>query len=185
MWGEGRPVEGTLAERYLAGRGLDTSFADLRFHPRCAKGRKPLTVFLPALLDAVRDDANLCAIQRIFLDGETGLYTEKLMIGTPNAGSWRGTAPTDTLALAEGFETAAAFTRLHNIPCWASLSGSRLDRLQLPQGIKTLILAEDNDAPGRRAVSKAWKAYSIRELVLRRMAPPRRFGDWADVLKDQ
>ena len=55
MWSEGRPIAGTAAERYLLGRRLDPRFADLRYHPRCPKGAKPLTVFLPALLVGVRN----------------------------------------------------------------------------------------------------------------------------------
>lgn len=55
LWNEARPVTGTLAERYLAGRFLLPVAGDLRFHPRCPFGRKPLTVFNPALLVAVRE----------------------------------------------------------------------------------------------------------------------------------
>ena len=68
LWTEGIPIEGTLAERYLRRRGLPLDLADLRFHPRCPRGPKPHTQFLPALLVAVRDSRNLCALQRIFLD---------------------------------------------------------------------------------------------------------------------
>ncbi|MGT2516622.1 DUF7146 domain-containing protein [Sphingomonas panni] len=61
LWDEARPVEGTLAERYLAGRFLLPVTNDLRFHPRCPFGRKPLTVFKPALLVGVLEGKSLVA----------------------------------------------------------------------------------------------------------------------------
>ena len=185
MWAEGRPIIGTPAESYLRGRALTPHFADLRYHPRCPKGPKPLTVFLPALLVGVRGELGICAVQRIFLDLEHGGYTEKMLIGETGAGSWRGTPTEDTVAIAEGFETAAAFTQIHGIPCWASLGAKRLGALALPTGVSSVILAEDNGTEGRRAGSKAFRTYRAQGRAVRRMPPPRRFGDWADVLEDQ
>lgn len=183
IWRDGRPVGGTAAERYLERRRLDACLSDIRFHPRCPKGAKPLTVFIPALLIAIRDNGRMTAIQRIFLDPETGGYTEKLTIGPLGAGAWRGAPVTDTVAVGEGFETAAAFNRIHDLPCWASVGARRLDLLDFPASITTIILAEDNDPEGRRAADKAWQAYRERGLIIRRMPPPKRYGDWADVLK--
>lgn len=183
LWGEGIPVEGTPAERYLRRRGLPAGFADLRFHSRCPRGPKPHTQFLPALLVAVRDARKLCALQRIFLDLKTGGYTEKMMIGRPDAGTWRGMQVSDVLALAEGFETAAAFSCLHDIPCWSPLSAWRLDRIEFPDTVRTLIIAEDNDSEGRRAARKAWAAYLPLGIALRRMPPPAGFADWAKVVE--
>ena len=185
LWSEGLPIEGTLGKRYLRGRGLSPEFADLLFHPRCPCGPAPRTRFLPALLVGVRENAKLCAIQRIFLDPATGRYTEKMMIGSPSAGTWRGRPATDTLALAEGFETAAAFMQIHGIPCWSPLGAWRLDRVELPASVRTLIIAEDNDSEGRRAARKAWAAYRPLGLTLRRMPPPAGFADWNKVVEPE
>lgn len=181
IWGEAVPVPGTPAESYLTGRGIVAPFEDLRFHPRCPWGPKPTTRFLPALLVAAREGRALRAIQRVFLDLGRGGYLDKVMLGTPAGASWQGRRITDTLALAEGFETAAMFTQLNDIPCWATLGAARLDRVHIPDSVRTLIIAEDNDAEGRRARRKAWAAYRPRGFDLRRMPPPGRFGDWADV----
>ncbi|MGY8712129.1 hypothetical protein RAD16_40945, partial [Bradyrhizobium sp. 18BD] len=130
IWDQAVDVRGTLAERYLARRNLLLPPPpDIRFHPRCPYLPKPKTAFLPALLVAVREVGKLVAIQRIFLDSESADYTRKVMLGTPLSGAWRGRAGGATLAIAEGFETADAFTRLNDIPCWASLGARRLDQL--------------------------------------------------------
>ena len=181
LWSEAVPVASTPAEVYLRQRGIRDGFDDLRFHPRCPWGPKPTTRFLPALIVAAREGRALHAVQRVFLDLEHGGYLKKVMLGTPAGASWQGMRVTDTLALAEGFETAAMFTQHNGIPCWATLGAARLDRVHIPDSVRTLIFAEDNDPEGRRACRKAWAAYRPRGLNLRRMPPPRQFGDWADV----
>lgn len=90
LWDQAIGVRGTLAERYLAQRHLLPPAPDLRFHPRCPYLPKPKTVYLPALLIAVREIRKLVAIQRIFLDPETADYIRKVMLGTPLSGAWRG-----------------------------------------------------------------------------------------------
>jgi hypothetical protein len=85
----------------------------------------------------------------------------KLMLGRPARGAWQGGgAGQGTLALAEGFETARAFTILNEIPCWATMGARRFDQIQLPSSIERLILAIDNDAEGRRGAIKAEECYA-------------------------
>ena len=182
LWDDGVPIARSPAELYLQGRELSIQHADLRYHPRCPKGPKPSTKFLPALLVAVREGSRLTAVQRIFLDIKTRGYTDKLMLGSPGKGSWQGARASDELALAEGFETAAAFQQLHNVPCWSTLGAERLDRVAIPSSVRTLILAEDNDAEGRRLATKAAAVHAAAGLIVRRAPPPRTFGDWADAL---
>lgn len=182
LWDQAIDVRGTLAERYLSRRSLLPPPSDIRFHPRCPYLPKPRTLFEPALLIAVRSARQLVAIQRIFLDPEAADYTRKLMLGTPHSGAWRGGEGGATLAIAEGFETAAAFTRLHDIPCWASLGARRLDQLVIPGSVTTLMIAQDNDREGRRAADKAEERYARQDLAIRRAPPPHGFKDWAKVL---
>src|SRR3546814_11110781 len=97
------PIPGTLAERYLTLRRLAPPVDDLRFHPRCPYRPKPWTTFHPALLVAVREGGRLTAIQRIFLDPETGQYRMKPILGRPGQVAWQGGGPsTAGLAIAEG-----------------------------------------------------------------------------------
>lgn len=117
IWDQGRDVPDTLAMRYLERRNLLPPPPDLRFHPRCPYLPRPKTAFLPALLVAVREGRTLVAIQRVFLDPTSADYTRKVMLGTPLFGAWRGREGGTILAIAEGFETADAFTRLDGTPC--------------------------------------------------------------------
>ena len=182
LWSEAQPVSGTLGERYLASRYLLPMPADVRFHPRCPRKPKPFTVFLPALLVAVREGHRLVAVQRIFLDPTTSGYTEKATLGTLGVGAWRGGGLGATIGLAEGFETAHAWSRLYDLPCWATLGSRRLDLVSIPDAVTTLILAGDNDLAGRRAVARSLESHA-REGREIRSDVPERHKDWAAVLE--
>lgn len=185
LWAQSQAAQGTLGERYLARRNILPVPGDVRFHPRCPYLPRPKTVFLPALLVAVREIRKLVAVQRIFLDPATADYTMKVMLGTPLHGAWRGGEGGEILAIAEGFETARAFAILHNLPCWASLGARRLDQLIIPDAVTTLLIAEDNDPEGRRAAVKAIEHYTRPGLDIRRAPPPAPFKDWAKVLDER
>jgi hypothetical protein len=182
IWEQGSDVRGTLAERYLWRRHLLPVPSDIRFHPRCPYLPKPSTVYLPALLVAVREIRTLVAIQRIFLDTASADYTRKVMLGRPLSGAWRGREGGSALAIAEGFEDAHAFSIIHDLPCWASLGAARLSHLVIPAAVTTLIIAEDNDREGREAAIVAEQHYVRPGLTIVRAAPPARIKDWAMVL---
>ena len=184
LWSEARPVPVTLGARYLASRFLMPLPNDLRFHPRCPLGPKPHTVFKPALLVGVREGQRLVALQRIFIDPRTGTYTEKVTLGTLGAGAWRGGGLGPTIGLAEGFETARAWSILHGLPCWASLGSRRLDLVTVPVCVTTLILAGDNDLAGRRAVARSEERYASADRTIRPDYPVGH-KDWAAVLEAQ
>ena len=109
------------------------------------------------------------------------------MIGRPAAGAWRGSsADGNALAIAEGFETAARFSMITGIPCWASLGAARLPLLEIPPHITELIIAEDDDAEGAAAAMRAIAAYAAIGRRIVRRPPPRPPGfrgplDWAMV----
>ena len=182
LWGEAKPVAGTLAEEYLASRFLLPVPTDVRFHPRCPLGPKPRTVFRPALLVGVREAQRLVAFQRIFLDPQTHAYTEKATLGTLGTGAWRGGGLGPTIGLAEGFETARAWSRIRGIPCWATLGSRRLDLVTIPDTVSKLILAGDNDLAGRRAVARSIERYTSDSRVIE-VDCPTGHKDWAEELE--
>ncbi len=184
LWDAGLPVVGTPAADYLGRRGLVLPLRDIRFAPNCPLGPKPRTRFLPALLVAVRVGDRLVAVQRIFLD-RPWAPGPKLMLGTPETAAWRGAEAGEVIAIAEGFETAAAYAQLHGVPAWSSLGGRRLDRLVLPTTLTRLVIAEDRDLEGEAAGARAMIAYARPGLDIIRHPPPSPFDDWAAVLEAQ
>lgn len=186
LWGGARPIEGTPAERYLAARGLQAAFPELRYHPRTPHGPRPFTQFRPAMIAAVRDDTGLVAVHRSFLDPRRGRLAEldepRLGLGRFSKGAVRLGGVASRLGLAEGIETALSATALFGIPCWAALGTERFRQVDLPAEVTELLLFLDNDAGGRRAEALAREAYGQVPVIEARY--PRRPGaDWNDVLR--
>ena len=100
------------------------------------------------------------------------------------SGTWRGRGLSSMIGLAEGFETARAWSILNRLPCWATFGSRRLDLVTIPDTVTTLILAGDPDLAGRRAMKRAFQRYEIPNRVIREDVPPGR-SDWAKVLEAQ
>ena len=184
IWQAGRPIEGTLAERYVRElRNIWARLEDLRYHPRCPKGQGKLVQFEPALLVAMRKAGDIVAIQRIFLDPVSAGYTEKLVLGRAIGAAWTNGAPAKTIGLCEGFETAAAYTSLTGIQAWSSMGAKRFHQVEIPTSVERVILLADNDPEGRRAEARARKALARPGLAIDTEWPPGRMNDWAQLLK--
>ena len=184
IWQAGRPIEQTLAERYVRDvRNIWAPLDDLRFHSRCPRGQGRLVQFEPALLVALRKAGEIVAIQRIFLDPSSASYTEKLVLGRAIGAAWTNGPPGQTIGLCEGFETAAAYTSLTGIQAWASMGAKRFHQVEIPPSVERVILLADRDPEGRRAEARAREALARPDLVIETEWPPGRMNDWAQLLK--
>jgi hypothetical protein len=186
LWHEGQSVSGTPAERYVRNRSIPVAPDVMRYHPATPLGRGRSVRFLPALLIAVGQPRRPAAIQRIFLqlNGRPALLERaKRSLGPLRGDAVQLFEADDTLGLAEGVETALSAAVLLAIPVWASLGAERFDRIEIPMGIKRLVLLADNDLAGRRAVARALQSYALvgREIVV--LWPERSYNDWNDMLR--
>lgn len=184
IWQAGRPIEQTLAERYVRDvRNIWAPLDDLRFHSRCPRGQGRFVQFEPALLVALRKAGEIVAIQRIFLDPSSASYTEKLVLGRAIGAAWTNGPSGKTIGLCEGFETAAAYTSLTGIQAWASMGAKRFHQVEIPPSVERVILLADRDPEGRRAEARAREALARPDLVIETEWPPGRMNDWAQLLK--
>jgi phage/plasmid primase-like uncharacterized protein len=87
----------------------------------------------------------------------------------------------DTLAVAEGVETALSYTALSGHPCWATLGTASLEAFKPPVGVKTIIIAADNDEAGQASARNLRDALSIWHRVI--IHTPEQ-GDWNDALRE-
>ncbi len=163
-----RPIAGTLAERYLAGRGILLPACEraLRFHPGCyyrdlATGE---TLTLPALIAAVTGpDGRITGLQRTWLDpggdGKAHVADPRRSLGhlLGNA-MWLGLdpgMPVPVMAAGEGLETMASLrTVMPSLPMAAATSANHLAGLAFPPGCKRLYIAADADAAGRHGIER-------------------------------
>jgi len=167
LWAMGQPMSDTLAERYLAGRGLTGlgHVDSLRFHPNCFYWREnhaltdpPQT--WPALLAKVTDlDGRLTGLHRTWLDPATAdkapVIPPRKAMGNLLGHGVRTGEPNGVLAAGEGLETMLSLhLALPNLPIVAALSANHLAAMQLPADLRRLYIAVDADPAGLSAADQ-------------------------------
>lgn len=202
LWQEARPIGGTIAERYLIGRGImltSDAFTGhaLRFHPACPF-RLDIgeTVRLPAMIGAMTniETGDFQGVHRTALQADgsgkarvRGLDDAKKMLGSSKGACVR-LSPDDSvtcgLGLGEGIETALAVIGNFGVsPVWATLTAGTLARFPVLPGIDCLSIFADNDASGTggnaaNQCAEGWTAAG-RECVI--WMPPNIGADFNDL----
>jgi hypothetical protein len=202
LWQEARQIGGTVAERYLSGRGIvlpADAFSGhaLRFHSACPfRLDSGETVRLPTMLGMMTniETGEFQGVHRTALQADgngkarvRGLDDAKKMLGSSKGACVRlspDEAVTAGLAIAEGIETALAVIGNFGIsPVWATLSAGTMSRFPVLLGIECLSIFADNDASGTggnaaRECSERWTTAG-RECVI--WTPPDIGSDFNDL----
>lgn len=188
LWGEARDAKGTLAERYLAGRGLeldDRSREALRFHPSCPFGKGTRHPCMIALYRDLRTDKPV-AIQRTALTAE-GEKIDRMMAG-PVAGTAVKLDPDEEVTLglvvAEGVESALATRMLGYRPCWALGSAGAIANLPVLGGIEGLTIAGEAGEASARAVRECARRWVAADVDVSVLEPLGGAEDANDVLRE-
>lgn len=175
IWARSIPITGTLAETYLASRGLSYDGDALRFYPG---GR----AMVGLITNAVTGEAQ--GIHRTFLDhvGRAVVMQDgrkkKLMKGAAAGGVVRLSGDEDVtlgLAIAEGIETALAVPFR---PVWACLSAGQLAQFPVLSGIEALTIFADQDKAGLDAANACGERWHAADREVTMAAPL--VGDFAD-----
>lgn len=186
IWLESEPIQNTIAESYLQGRGITCPLSPtLRFHPEAWHG--PTAQFLPAMV-ALIEGVEDFSIHRTYLlpdgSGKAKVSPNKAMLGSVAGGAVQLSNEGSTLVVAEGIETALALLcGLLKKPAtvWAALSAGNLANLKLPDAPGRLTIAADGDHAGHKAAhALAHRAHALDWTVSLLPAPEGQ--DWNDVL---
>ena len=188
IWGASSGIRGTLAERYLRGRGLsEVPERVLRYH----RGLKhPAGEFWPGMVALVEDGetGTPIAIHRTYLRkdgwGKAPVEPAKMMLGSVKGGAVRLGEPGRVLMVGEGIETCLAAQQAMGIPAFAALSTSGLRALDLPREVQEVIVLADGDDAGEAAAQHAGRRWQ-REGRSVRIARPPRGMDFNDLLQQQ
>jgi putative DNA primase/helicase len=167
VWRQGVALEGTLAERYFAGRGLnlgaDIASDTVRWHQRLGA--------VVALFRNIKTGEPQ-AVTRIFLDRE-GCKRERKFLGSVG-GAAVMLDPFDAVAgglhIGEGVETCMAARQLGLRPTWAPGSCGAIAGFPILSGVDCpTILTESDEAAAQAAEDCAtrWHA-SGREVLINR-----------------
>lgn len=178
--------KGTLAGQYLAERGIWLASGDFRFHPKLPCHQ--IKAALPAAIVAIRSPTGrLTAIQRIWLDPETGLKAAipvpRKTLGPMGNGSFQLGMPSAHLGLAESAEKAIAASQLFCLPVWGVLGAARFKSVAIPKHVRRLTIFADGDDVGRKAAIEASDYWELAGLRCEIAIPPKPHKDWDDVTK--
>jgi len=186
-------ITGSPVARYLTGRGLMVpEAADLLFHPDLTHWETKTGY--PAMLGQVRDrDGTVIGLHRSYLAIEDEAVTKapldkaRKMLGRVAGGAVRlaELGDGDRLALSEGIETGlAVMTACPDLPVWATLSTSGLEQVDLPPGVRRVLILADNDTSGAglRAAEAAARRLRAQGRDVAVVLPPEEGEDFNDLL---
>lgn len=186
-------ITGSPVARYLTGRGLTVpEAADLLFHPDLTHWETKTGY--PAMLGQVRDrDGAVIGLHRSYLAIEDESVTKapldkaRKMLGRVAGGAVRlaDLGDGDRLALSEGIETGlAVMTACPDLPVWATLSTSGLEQVDLPPGVRRVLILADNDTSGAglRAAEAAARRLRAQGRDVAVVLPPEEGEDFNDLL---
>jgi DNA primase len=192
FFAEAGQIEGTQGEAYLRARGI-TAMPRFAGTVRFAMapswrntdtgewGRKR-----PALVCVCQDTGgNLTGIQRIFVDGERpDKAAVKLTLGRIRGSALRLDKPQAEVIVTEGPEDGLSIRQMHpETPVFVSCGTGLLPFIGFPPEVRSIIIAGQNDDPGRAAADAAATAYIERGLEVRCIFPSPEYRDWNDELR--
>jgi hypothetical protein len=161
IWNVSRPALGTLAHRYLKrARGINIEPpASLRYHPNL---KHPSGAIYPAMVACVESrDGRFIGVHRTWLDAlaaslKAPAEPQKAALGSISGGAIRLAGKlSETVTLCEGIEDGLSILQATGFTVWVATSTSGLRSVELPDCVHTVIIAGDNDTPGREAVRAA------------------------------
>ena len=186
IWGETVELPGSLAARYLRGRGIaEFGWAsDLRFHPSCPFGGERLPCMVALYRDITTNEPR--AIHRTALSRD-GHKIDRKALGRKRMAAIKLSEDAEVsvcLSIAEGLETALAAAAEYYRPIWALGDANAIGSFPVLSGIESVTIIVDNDVNGvgqraARDCSERWTAAG-REVF--RILPTDPGADMADIV---
>jgi DNA primase len=192
MWSRCVAPQGTPAERYLRDvRGITMALPPaVRFgvvptsRDEAGNWKRPY----PAAVFACTDETEqLVGLQRVFLrdDGSAKRWTRsKLSLGRPRGAAVKLAPAASEIVICEGPEDGLTIAQeLPGRAVWVALGTAMLPEMRFPSTVSTIVIAGQNDAPGRAAAEKAEEGLLQRGFAVTTAWPKPEYKDWNDQLR--
>ncbi|MCP3732043.1 CHC2 zinc finger domain-containing protein [Sphingomonas sp. MG17] len=186
------PIAGTPGEVYLRARGITIQPPDVVRFGMVPSWRDPESGDWgrkrPAIICGAQDATGaVVGIQRIFFekdDPRRGRKDCKLSLGTIRGSALRLAPAGPCIVMAEGPEDGLSIMQEGpGLPVWVPFGTSMMPQVQYPPQVRKVIIAGQNNTPGRVAANKAAIALADLGLEVSFVWPSSRFDDWNDQLR--
>jgi putative DNA primase/helicase len=193
LWQQASPAQGTLAEKYLFSRiGQYLLSIPPTIKYRASLKHTPTGDFYPCMLSAVTryPEKKVIAVHRTFLSEEgtakAPVENPKLLLGDARGGAVRLAPATEELIVCEGIEDGLSLMSLLNKPVWVGSSASLLQTMIIPPLplARTIYIAQDNDAAGRKAKEVLGNRLYEEGRTVKVLAPPSSHKDFNQIIQD-
>ena len=186
IWRQAVTINGTLAETYLRSRRLTCILPDsLRFARLPYGKRGALRPCLIALVASV--DNRATGIQRTYLNeagtGKANVPKQKLSLGRISGGAIRLAPAAAELVVCEGLEDGLTLQQELGKATWVAAGVGNLKTMQLPAGVKSVVIGADADASGLAGARAASERFAAEGRKVRIIEPASGFKDWNDQLR--
>jgi putative DNA primase/helicase len=101
--------------------------------------------------------------------------------GATRGGAIRLYPAGETLAVAEGIETALAVRLTAGLPVWATICAGGLARLVVPAEVSLVVICADHDPAGLDAARTLVRRLLAEQRRVKILTPDRPETDWADL----
>lgn len=90
----------------------------------------------------------------------------------------------DEIVLGEGIETTLSASELTGLPAWACMDAGKMEKVEIPEQIKRVVIAGDNDGSyvGQAAAYALAKRLKAQGKIVEVMIPPTIGEDWNNVI---
>lgn len=191
LWTASSPIQrGDLADKYFRARGIDEAEypKSLRFCPSCWYAHEK---HYPALIAVVSDiDGKPVTLHRTWLapDGSGKApedETRRIMPGKiPDGAAIRLGEADHSLGVAEGVETALSAMQIYEMPVWAVINTTMMEKWEPPVSVEELTIFADNDAKfgGQKAAYSLAHRLAVKGLAVTVKVPELDGTDFNDIL---
>jgi len=150
IWSGVLPLRGSLAEQYLAGRGIqvpDEALDVLGFHPNCPFGSRRAPALVGLIQDVVTGEP--VGVHRRQLTPDAAANGPPMSLGPKSEGVIRlSPAISAELAVGEGVETCLAGMMLGSGSTWSVLDAGGINNFAVLEHVQCLTILVDHDVSG-------------------------------------
>ncbi len=181
IWRQAVAIQGTPAETYLRSRGLICVLPESLRFARLAYGKRGARH--PCLVALAASAENLATgIQRTYLNasgtGKASVPKQKLSLGRIRGSAIRLAPAAAEMIVCEGLEDGLTLQQELRIATWVSAGVGNLKTMELPAGVRSVIIGADADQNGEAGARAAAERFAAEGRKVRIIRPFSGFKDF-------